>query len=101
MNDPTPTSTGVWLPLSIAIPMMECYFGDGPRSRGRTDSSIPPPVPREAPEPVKPVPSSAPNSVVSPLAGFTPRGAAARAYTPATAPKNPADVTPAQPTTTS
>lgn len=30
MNE-TVGKDGVWLPLSLAIPMMECYFGGGPR----------------------------------------------------------------------
>ena len=42
---PTPTSAGIWLPLSLAIPMFACYFGDAPRYENRKDPSRPAPPP--------------------------------------------------------
>lgn len=96
MSDITPSSNGVWIPMSLAIPMMECYFGDGPRSRGRSDGTLPPKPEVPLPSPVIPIP--APQvSVGSPLPGYTPRGAAARAYAPASSPKHPASEPPPQP----
>jgi len=43
MTDRSPTSNGVWIPLPLATLLFECYYGNGPRSRGRTDS--PPTLP--------------------------------------------------------
>lgn len=90
MSEPTPTTNGVWIPLPFAHMLFECYYGDGPRSRGRTDSTIPPkPTPEQVPLPPRGDPIAAPIGIASGLAGFTPRGAAARAYTPVTSPPNP------------
>lgn len=42
-----PTHQGVWLPLSFAVRLFQCYFGNGPRS-GHT-SSVSPAPPTELP----------------------------------------------------
>lgn len=46
---PTPQQPGVWLPLSLAIRILDCYFGNGPRHSGSTPPAEIPAIPQNAP----------------------------------------------------
>lgn len=53
---PTPTPNGVFIPLSLAVPLFHCYFGNGPRylshsPEGETPTPVYPPDPTTAPRP--------------------------------------------------
>lgn len=39
MTNPEFTQSGVLLPTALAVAMMECYFGQGPRFREKTSPS--------------------------------------------------------------
>lgn len=42
---PAPQQPGVWLPLPLAIRVLDCYFGNGPRNSGLTPvAELPPPA---------------------------------------------------------
>lgn len=52
-----PTTHGVWLPMSFAMRLFHCYFGNGPRAGGPPGApSMAPPPPSDDPPTMNPDP---------------------------------------------
>lgn len=73
---PTPQQPGIWLPLTLAIRVLDCYFGSGPRYSGSTPQI-------EIPTPPPPNPSGGDPGVLMPRVetyhyGMHPQGRARR-----------------------
>ena len=99
-NNPTPSDSGVWVPMVLANRLFACYYGDGPRHHGRPDS--PPPA---AVEPSPVVPSAGEPRVdrtvratgtrfgvpsdISTMRGFTPKGIYTKIAPPVSNPLSP------------
>lgn len=93
MLTPDPKSPGIWLPMSLALPMFACYFGDAPRYENRREPARTPTPPPDvegdsAPRGPMPDPLAAALTARYPATQFAiPRGRAPGAV-PQTAPNS-------------
>lgn len=78
---------GMWIPLPLAMKLLECYFGGGPRSETAPAPEVQPKTTPIAPVPpteFTPVPVSQNTALVdavrNPYRGWKPRGVAAKPY---------------------
>jgi len=88
LPDVQQSGDGMWIPMPLAMKLLECYFGGGPRSATAPDPSTPPahvtPIAPVPPTEFVPVPTTSNPALVdavrNPYRGWKPRGVAAKPY---------------------
>lgn len=76
MNDPTPTPTGVWLPLPFFNQLLDAYYGAGPLHPSARPYS--PPEPTDPSPPIIPPPDIPLADSIVGRRNWIPRGTNAR-----------------------
>ena len=86
MPDLKQSGDGMWIPMPLAMKLLECYFGGGSRATTAPEQSAPKPTPIAPVPPTEFVPVETQrnpalvDAIRNPYRGWKPRGVAAKPY---------------------